>query len=53
MANRRLQVTLSKESIELLEAYSSKYKLNKSKIIELLIKKYARKEFGLTDDESK
>lgn len=44
--NKRLQITLTSETVEMLESYSQKYSLSKSKLLEILIKKYIRKEFG-------
>lgn len=46
MGNKRLQITLTKETVEMLESYSQKYGISKSKLIEIIVKKYIRKEFG-------
>ncbi|MBU5670198.1 hypothetical protein KQI68_10245 [Peptoniphilus sp. MSJ-1] len=44
--NKRLQITLSVNSIDLLELYSKKYSISKSKLIQILLGKYLREEFG-------
>lgn len=46
MERRRINITLPIEQIEMLEKYNEKYKLTKSKQVEMLIEKYLRKEYG-------
>lgn len=47
--NKRLQITLSSDAIQMLEAYSSKYKISKSNLIQIVLKKYLKEEFGAID----
>lgn len=43
---KRLNITLPLELVEELERVNEKYKINKSKQLETLVKKYIRKEYG-------
>ncbi len=43
---KRMNITLPPELIEELEKVNTKYKINKSKQLETLVKKYLRKEYG-------
>lgn len=43
---KRMNITLPRELVEELEKVNSKYKINKSKQLETLVKKYLRKEYG-------
>lgn len=43
---KRLQVTLPEKMIENLDDIAGKYNISKSNIISMLIKKYAKEEFG-------
>lgn len=43
---KRMNITLPPELIEELEKVNVKYKINKSKQLETLVKKYLRKEYG-------
>lgn len=49
MKSKRLQITLSSETIDILESYSKKYGISKSKLIQIVLTKYIRKEFGAAD----
>lgn len=43
---KRMNITLPPELIEDLEKVNKKYKINKSKQLETLVRKYLRKEYG-------
>lgn len=43
---KRLQITLPVKMIENLDNISEKYNISKSNIISVLVKKYAKEEFG-------
>lgn len=44
--NKRIQITLNLSTLDMLESYSKKYNISKSNLIEILLKKYTREEFG-------
>lgn len=43
---KRMNITLPPELIQELEKVNKKYKINKSKQLETLVRKYLRKEYG-------